>query len=153
MELAARLAVLVACIVAGAVLFVMLTAPLRRLPPADPPDPPVMAGLVPTALVAFIVLAGGTALTGAGTVNAGTASVVLAAMGITVLAAVGFLVGRATLRALRSPGAEEALVAPSPSLLVMAWVGAALALGSWLLAIGAVLVALLAAVRVERGSA
>jgi hypothetical protein len=150
-ELAAALAVLVACGVAGGVLYVLVAAPPRRRPPGDPPVPPVLAGLAPTVLAVFILLAGGTALTGAGTVNVGTASTVLAAVGIAVLAVVGFVVGRATLRALGSPSAEGAFVVPSPSLLVLAWAGAALALGSWLLAVGAVVVALLAGVRVERG--
>jgi hypothetical protein len=150
--LAAELAVLVACGVAGGVLFVLFAAPHRRLPAGDRPAPPVMAGLAPSVLVAFIVLAGGTALTGAGTLNVGTASVVLAACGIAILAAVGLAVGRATLRALRSPDAGGAVVGPSPSLLVLAWAGAALALGSWLLAVGAVVVALLAGIRVERTS-
>jgi len=147
---AAGLAVLVACGVAGGVLYVLVAAPARGRRPDEPPVPSPPAGLAPTALAVFIFLAGGTALTGAGTVDAGAASSVLAAAGIALLAFVGFMVGRATLRVLGSPNAAEAVVEPSPSLLVLAWAGAALALGSWLLATGAVVVALLAGVRVAR---
>ena len=149
MEVAARLAILVACGVAGGTLYVLIATAARVSPPGDPPVPPVMAGLAPSVLVAFIFLAGGTALTGAGTVDAGAVSTVLAATGIALLAFVGFRVGRATLRVLRSPDAGAAVVVPSPSLFVLAWAGAALALGSWLLAVGAVVVALLAGIRIE----
>jgi hypothetical protein len=149
-RLAAELAVLVACGVAGGALYVLVAAPAPGRPPGDPPVPPALAGLAPTVLAVFILLAGGTALTGAGTVDAGAASTLLAAVGIALLAFVGFVVGRATLRVLGSPNAEEAVVQPSASLLVLAWAGAALALGSWLLAIGAVVVTLLAGVRLAR---
>lgn len=150
MNPAAELAVLVACGVAGGALYVLVAAPARGRPPGDPPVPPALAGLTPTMLAVFILLAGGTALTGAGTVDAGAVSTVLAAAGIALLAFVGFMVGRATLRVLGSPNAEEAVVEPSSSHLVLAWAGAALALGSWLVAIGAVVVALLAGVRLAR---
>ena len=150
MKLAAELAVLVACGVAGGALFVLVAGPARGRPPGDPPVPPALAGLSPTVLAVFVLLAGGTALTGAGTVDAGAASTLLAAAGVALLAFVGFLVGRATLRALGSPNAAEAVVEPSASLLELAWAGASLALGSWLLATGAVVVALLAGVRVAR---
>jgi hypothetical protein len=161
-EVAARLAVLVACGVAGGTLFVLLASPARARPPGgpsagrpddQPPESPVPAplgGLAPASLAAFVLLAGGTVLTGAATVDAGDPSAVLAVAGIGMLAIAGIPAGRAALRILRAPGAAGALVAPSSTLIVLAWAGAALALGSWLLAVGAVVMALLASVRIER---
>lgn len=146
----ARVAVLLACGVAGGALFVLVAAPPRAR--AHPPGPASLARLAPTALAAFILLAGGTVLTGAGTIDAGTASGVLQAAGIGVLAVVGILAARSAVRVLRATTAAERAVVPSPSLLVLAWAGAALALASWILAAGAVGVALLAGVRVERRS-
>ena len=150
MEPAAELAVLVACGVAGGALYVLVATPGRVHPPGQSPVPPTLAGLAPASLAVFILLAAGTALTRAGTVDAGAATSVLAAVGIVILVLVGLAVGRATLRVLGAPNAAEAGVVPSPPLLVLAWAGAALALGSWLLAIGAVILALLAGVRVDR---
>jgi hypothetical protein len=147
-ELAARLAVLIACGVAGGALFVLVAAPGRSR--ARPPEPAPLAGLAPAALAAFILLAGGTALTGAGTIGAGIDPVVLQAAGIGLLAVAGLLAARSALRVLRATTAAEAAVVPSPMLLVVAWAGAALALASWILAAGAVGVALLAGVSVER---
>lgn len=148
MELAARLTVLLACGVACGTLFVLAAAPGRAA--ADPPGPIPPAGLAPLALAAFIPLAGGTVLTGAGTIDAGLASGVLQAAGIGVLTVVGLLVAKPAVRVLRVPATAGAAVAPSASLLVLAWAGAALAVASWILAAGAVAVALLAGVRIER---
>ncbi len=149
MEVAARLAVLVACAVAAGTLFVLVAAPVRVRPPADPPHAPPLAGLAPASLATFILLAGGSALTGAGAGDAGAAASVVALAGIGILVVAGLLTGRAALRVLGASSAGEAAAAPSPTLLVLAWTGAALALASWLLAIGAVVVALLTSVRVE----
>ncbi len=161
-EVAARLAVLVACGVAAGTLFVLLALPAQARRPAGPPagrggdqpaEPPVPAplgGLAPASLAAFVLLAGGTALTGAATVDAGARSAVLAVVGIGMLAIAGIPAGRAALQVLRAPGAAGAVVAPSSTLIVLAWAGAALALASWLLAVAAVVMALLASVRIER---
>ena len=150
MELAARLAVLLACAVAAGVFFILVASPPRAHLPAEPLVPPPLAGLAPAAIFAFTLLAGGTALSGAGTVDAGALSGALAAAGIGLLGGSGLVTARGTLRVLRAPGADEAGFVPSPLLILLAWAGAALALASWLLAIGALVVALLASVRVER---
>lgn len=147
MELAARLAVLLSCGVASGALFVLLAAPGQA---RAHPEPAPLAGLAPTVLVAFILLAGGTVLTGAATIDAGFASVVLQAPGIGLLAVTGLLAARSTLRVLRAPAAPETAVVPSPSLLVLAWAGAALAMVSWILAAGAAGVAVLASFTVDR---
>ncbi len=149
MEVVARLAVLLACGVAGATLFVLVAAPAPVRSPADPPRPAPLAGLAPAALSAFILLAGGTALTGAATIDAGGFSGVLVMAGIAMLAIAGIVAGRAAVRILRASSAANSAVAPSPTLIVLAWAGAALALTSWLLALGAAVVALLASVRVD----
>lgn len=162
MEVAARLAVLVACGVAGGTLFLLLASPAWARGPAgppagrpgdQPPESPVpmpIGGLAPASLAAFILLAGGTALTGAATVDAGDSSAVLAVAGIAMLAIAGIPAGRAALRLIRAPDAAGASIVPSSTLIVLAWAGAALALASWLLAVAAVVMALLASVRIER---
>jgi hypothetical protein len=161
-EVAARLAVLVACGVAGGTLFVLLASPARARGPAGPPAgrpghrppespaPASLGGLAPASLAAFVLLAGGTALTGAATVDAGDSSAVLALAGIGMLAIAGIPAGRAALRVLRAPDASGASIVPSSTLIVLAWAGAALALASWLLALAAVVMALVASVRIER---
>jgi hypothetical protein len=147
-EVAARLAVLVACGVAGGALLVLAATQERA---ADDPGstPPPMGGLAPAVLGAFVLLAGGTALTGAGTLPAAAGSPIFAGAGIGLLAVAGAVTGRAALRLARAPASGRAAGA-SPVLLVVAWAGAALALGSWLLAVGTVAVAVLAGVRLER---
>jgi hypothetical protein len=150
MELAARLAVLVACAVAAGALFILVATPTRMHRPAEPPVPAPLAGLAPAVLVAFILLAGGTALTGAAVVDAGAVSTALAIAGIVLLAGIGLVIARAAVRVLRAPTAGEVGLMPSPTLIVLTWAGAALALSSWLLAMGAVAVALLASVSIER---
>ncbi|MFH1474735.1 MAG: hypothetical protein ABIG85_02640 [Chloroflexota bacterium] len=102
------------------------------------------------AVLLACAVAGGTALTGAGTIDAGPTSVALQAAGTALLAVVGLLVARSALRVLRALSVADAAVAESPSLVILAWAGAALAMVSWILAAGAIGVALLAAVRVER---
>lgn len=149
MELAARLAVLLACGVAGGALFVLVAAPGQARPDASEPVPP--AGFVLVVLGAFILLAGGTAVTGGGTIDARSASAALQAAGIGLLAVCGLLAARSALRVLRAPTAAEVAVVPSPPLLALAWAGAALALVSWILAAGALAVALLAGVRLDGG--
>jgi hypothetical protein len=148
-EVAARLAVLVACAVAAGTLFVLLAAPGPARPAADPPHPAPLPGLVPAALAAFVLLAGGTALTGAGAVDPGNLSGALAVAGIAMLAIAGIPAGRAAVRILRASSAANMAIDPSPSLIALAWAGAALALASWLLAVSAVLVALLASLSVD----
>ena len=149
MELAARLAVLLACGVAGGALFVLVAAPGQARPAASEPVPP--AGFALVVLGGFILLAGGTVVTGGGTIDARSASAALQAAGIGLLAACGLLAVRSALHVLRAPTAAEVAVVPSPSLLVLAWAGAALALASWILAAGALAVALLAGVRLDGG--
>jgi hypothetical protein len=147
-ELVARLAVLLACGVAGGSLFVMFATPGRVR--ARSPEPTPLVGLGPTVLAAFILLAGGTALTGAGTIDARSTSVGLQAAGTALLAFAGLRVAGSAVRILRAPNAAEAAVVESPSLLVLAWAGAALATVSWILAAGAIAVALLASLSVNR---
>jgi|GEM_PF-1413028 len=148
MELAARLAVLLACGVAGGALFVVVAAPVRARPPAPVPIP--LAGRSPIVLAAFIVLAAGTVLTGAGSVDARFASAASQAAGIALLAVTGILATRSAISARRATAAAEPAIVPSASLLVLAWAGAALATISWILALGAVAVAVLAGIGVER---
>jgi hypothetical protein len=162
LEVVARLAVLLACAVAAGALLVMVAGPTRRarLPHDEEPfEPRPLAGLVPAGLAAFILLAGGTALSGAATVQGGDASVALAAIGIGILAAAGLLAARAARRgppsATTAPAATASptppsTVAPPLTILVLLWAGAALALSSWLIAAGAVLLALLGSLRVDR---
>jgi hypothetical protein len=146
-EVAARLAVLVACGVAAGALFVSFATPGRVLARSREPAP--LAGLGPTVLGAFILLAGGTALTGAGTIDAGPTSALVEGAGTALLALAGLRVAWSAVRALRAATAAEAVAVESPSLLVLAWAGAALATASWILAAGTVVVALLAGVSVR----
>ncbi len=152
MEVAARLAVLVACAVAGGALLVLVATPARapaRAPAVGSRASVPVGGVAPAVLAAFVLLAGGTALTGAGTIPAIAGSSIVAMAGIGMLAAAGVATGLAALRLVRAPSGRRLAVA-SPVVLVLAWAGAAVALGSWLLAVGAVAVALLAGVRLER---
>lgn len=150
LEVAARLAVLLACAGAAGTLYVLAASPVRVRPADEAASPAQLPGLVPAALVAFVLLAGGTALTGAGTVGTGPATDLVTLAGIALLAVVGWVAARGAARALAGRGSVDATVAPSAGLVVLAWAGAALALASWVLAVGAAVLALLAGVRVER---
>jgi hypothetical protein len=148
LELAARLADHLACFVAAGVLYVRLAGP-RPGPPDRPAAPPRPAGLGLITLASFVVLAGGTALTGAGTLPEGPLTDIAALAGIVMLGACGGLAARAAPRFVAASQGDEAAAAPSPALIVLAWAGAALALASWVLAIGTLVVAVLAGVRLE----
>lgn len=142
LELAARLAVLLACAVAIGALYVRLAGP--RSVPADPPMPGVarpIRGAVDATLVAFVVVAGGAAIAGiAGGVGDGPGIVLLRAAGIVLLAAAGVL----ALVPLRRRGrlGPQALIG-------LAWLGAGAALLAPLVLIVAALAIVLLAVRVE----
>jgi hypothetical protein len=91
------------------------------------------------------VLGAGSALTGAGTVDAGPLAPLLQLAGICLLALAGWLGA--------GPGARAARRSDGPAgtptaALVLLWAGGALALASWVLAAGALAVALLAGAQV-----
>jgi hypothetical protein len=142
LELAARLAVLLACAVAAGALYVRLA---RSGPGAagDPSTPRPIPGAVSAALGAFVVVAGGAALSGIGLgAEDGAGLALLRAAGIVLLAAAGLLAvvplpGRGTLG--------------PPALVGLAWLGAGMALAAPLVLIVAALVIALLAVRVTGG--
>ncbi len=143
METIGRLAVLLSCAAAAAALLVLLagTRPsggrVRRTSPRG------LRGAVPAALAGYVLLAGGAALTGAGTLDAGMLATGLRTGGVALLGATAGLAGMlATSRGRRAPMTLGGLV-------ILLWAGGALALVSWMLAVGGVLVALIASVRVE----
>jgi hypothetical protein len=142
-ETIARLAVLVSCAVAVGILTVVLAGPRSGGPPARGIHPGTLPGLVPTALAGYALLAGGVALTGAGTLDAGMLATGLRVGGVTLLFATAILAGIAA-----APPAER-IPMPLAGLLILLWAGGALALVSWLLAVGAVVVALAGSVRIE----
>jgi hypothetical protein len=142
-ETIARLSVLLSCAVAAGLLAVILAD--RRLAGllARHERPGTLRGVVQAALGGYALVAGGAALTGAGTVDAGMLATGLRVVGVALLVAVAALtVFVMVLPAERIPITAGALV-------ILLWAGGALALVSWLLALGGVLVALVGGVRIE----
>ncbi len=142
METIARLAVLLSCGVGTGGLFVILARPHPAGGRVRAEKPGSLRGVVPAALAGYALLAGGAALTGAGTLDAGVLAAGLRVGGVGLLVATGLLAGLlVTLTGTRVPVTLGGLV-------ILLWAGGALALVSWLLAVGAVLVALVGSVRV-----
>jgi len=144
METAARLAVLLSCAAAGGTLLVLLAGPRSAGPFARAAaQPGLLPGVLSAALAAYVLLAGGVALTGAGKLDAGILATGLRVGGVALLVATAFLAVLVV-----APHGER-IPMTLGGLVVLLWAGAALALVSWLLAIGAVLVALIGGVRIE----
>jgi hypothetical protein len=142
-ETIARLAVLLSCAAAGGSLLVLLAGRRTGGPLARAAQPSLLPGVLTAGLAAYVLLAGGVALTGAGKLDAGTLATGLRVGGVALLVATAFLAGLVV-----APHGER-IPMTLGGLVVLLWAGAALALVSWLLAIGAVLVALIGGVRVE----
>jgi hypothetical protein len=142
LEIATRLAVLAACAAAAGLLLVEMASPRsgrgaarinRPAPAANPIRPRAIPGTVTVALMGFILVAGGSAVAGVGFgvgQEPGLATVRIAGIGL--LAASGLLaaVPRSRLR-------RSGLLGP----VVLAWVGAGLALAAPLVLLVAALVA------------
>jgi hypothetical protein len=143
METVARLAVLLSCAAAGGTLLVLLAGPRSARPSARAAQPGLLPGVLTAALVSYVLLAGGVALTGAGKLDAGALATGLRVGGVALL------VATALLAVLVVAPHGERIPMNLGGLVVLLWAGAALALVSWLLAIGAVLVALIGGVRIE----
>ncbi len=122
MELAARAAVLLACAGAAGGLLTVLA---RSAPHPGGGGPAAgygpLPGVLSLALGALILVAGGSAVTGAGTMAGSGPIVVLQGTGIGILAAAGLLAARST----RIPSAAPAGAA---SIVSLAWLGAGTAL-------------------------
>jgi hypothetical protein len=144
MDTVARLSVLLSCAAAGGTLLVLLAGARPAGPFArTAAQPGLLPGVLTAALAAYVLLAGGVALTGAARLDAGALATGLRVGGVALLVATAFLaVFVVAPHGHRVPMTVGGLV-------VLLWAGAALALVSWLLAIGAVLVALVAGVRIE----
>ena len=143
MDTVARLAVLLSCAAAGGTLLVLLAGPRSDGPFARAAQPGSLPGVLTAALAAYVLLAGGVALTGAARLDAGVLATGLRVGGVALLVATAFLAVLVVApHGQRVPMTQGGLV-------VLLWAGAALALVSWLLAIGAVLVALIGGVRIE----
>lgn len=144
METIARLAVLLSCAAAGGTLLVVL-AGQRPTHPSSAREASMgtLRGTLPAALAGYALLAGGTALTGAGALDAGSLAWGLRVGGVTLLTTTAVLAGLVTAR----PGAPFPVT--TGGLVILLWAGGALALVSWLLAVGGVLAALAFSVRVE----
>lgn len=144
---------LLAGAVAGGGLLVLLVSPARRPSWVAAPVPTAataLPGLLPASLAAFIVLAGGSALTGAATLDAGLPGTVVRGAGIGLLAAAGVVAARSALRSRRADSSPSARASATwAGALIIAWAGAALALVSWLLALVGVAVAIANGVRLE----
>jgi hypothetical protein len=142
METIARIAVLLSCGVGTGGLFVILARPHGSASPLHAEGPGSLPGLVPAALAGYVLLGGGAALTGAGTLDAGMLAPGLRVGGVALLVATGLLAGLASAQ----PGRRGPLTLGG--LVILLWAGGALALLSWLLAIGGAAVALVGSVRV-----
>jgi len=90
-ETVARLAVLLSCAAAGGTLLVLLARPRSASPSARTAQPGMPPGVLTAALAAFVLLAGGVALTGAGRLDAGTLATGLRVGGVALLVATAFL--------------------------------------------------------------
>jgi hypothetical protein len=143
METIARLAVLLSCAAAAGGLLVSVARPHPAGARVRSEGPGSLPGVVPTALAGYVLLAGGAALTGAGTLDAGMLATGLRVGGVGLLVATGLLAGRVV----ASTGQRVPMTLGG--LAILLWAGGALALLSWLLAIGAVLVALVGSVRMD----
>jgi len=143
METVARLVVLLSCAAAGGTLLVVLAGSRSAGRLAWEANPRGIPGLFPAALAGYVLLAGGVALTGAGTLDAGMLATGLRVGGIALLVATTVLAGLVV----APPGARIPMT--GGGLVILVWAGGALALVSWLLAIGAVVVALAGGVRIE----
>ena len=142
METIARLAVLLSCGVGAAGLLVVLARPHPPGGHLHADRPGSLPGVVPAALAAYVLIGGGAAFTGAGTLDAGMLGTGLRVGGVVLLVATCLVAG--TIAA--SSGPRVPLTPGGLSILL--WAGGALALLSWLLAIGGVAVALIVSVRV-----
>ena len=143
METIARLAVLLSCAAAAGGLLVSLARPHPAGTRVRPEGPGSVPGVVPAALAGYVLLAGGAALTGAGTLDAGMLATGLRVGGVGLLVATGLLTGLVV-----APTGQRVPMTLG-GLVILLWAGGALALVSWLLAIGAVLVALAGSVRMD----
>lgn len=149
LEIATRLAVLAACAVAAGVLLVGMAAPrsgrgaapiARPAPEADPARPRAIPGAVTVALMGFVLVAGGSAVAGVGFglgQGAGLATVRIAGIGL--LAASGLLAAMP-----RSRRRRTGLAGP----VVLAWLGAGLALAAPLVLLVAALVTAVLGLRI-----
>jgi hypothetical protein len=148
LDLLARLVVLLACAVAVGALYVQLARPRsdRAAPGPGGAGPRPLPGAVDAALGAFVVVAGGAALTGIGLAGAEAAGLALVRLaGIALLAAAGGL----AVVALRGRGRRRGRGPLGPPAIVgMAWLGAGLALAAPLVLLVAAVVIVLLAVRV-----
>ena len=93
METIARLAVLLSCAAATGGLLVILARPHPAGGHVRVEGPGSLRGVVPAALAGYVLLAGGAALTGAGTLDAGLAAAGLRVGGIGLLVETGLLAG------------------------------------------------------------
>lgn len=143
METIARLSVLLSCAAAAGLLAVILADPRSAGLLARHAAPGTLRGVVPAALGGYALVAGGAALTGAGTVDAGMLAAGLRVGGVALLVATAAL----TLIVIVPP--VERIPMTAGALVIFLWAGGALALLSWLLALGGVLVALVGGVRTE----
>ncbi len=143
MDTVARLAVLLSCAAAGGTLLVLLGGPRSGGPFTRAAQPGSLPGVLTAALAAYVLLAGGVALPGAGRLDAGALATGLRVGGVALLVATAFLAVLVV-----APHGQRVPMTLG-GLVVLLWAGAALALVSWLLAIGAVLVALIGGVRIE----
>ncbi len=143
METIARLAVLLSCAAAGGTLLVVLAGPRSAVTFAREAHPGSLPGVLPLALAGYVLLAGGVAFTGAGTLDAGMLATGLRVGGVALLVATAVLAGLVA----APPG--ERIPTTVGGLVILLWAGGALALVSWLLAVGGVLVALVGGVRIE----
>jgi hypothetical protein len=143
METIARLAVLLSCAAGAGGLLVSLARPHPAGTRVRPEGPGGVPGVVPAALAGYVLLAGGAALTGAGTLEAGMLAPGLRVGGVGLLVATGLLAGLVI-----APTGQRVPMTLG-GLVILLWAGGALALVSWLLAIGAVLVALVGSVRMD----
>lgn len=138
LDLLARLAVLLACAAALGVLYVRLAG--RDPAPRAPGSPRPISGALDLALGAFVVVAGGAAVTGIGSA-AGDG----AALGLARLAWIALLAVAGALAIV--PAARGRLGAPT--LVGLAWLGAGLVLASPLVLLVAAVAIVVLAVRVE----
>jgi hypothetical protein len=141
METIARLAVLLSCAAAAGGLLVTLGRPHPARARIRPEGPGSLPGVVPATLAGYVLLAGGAALTGAGTLDAGMLAAGLRVGGVGLLMATGLVAGLIV-----APNGERVPMTLG-GLVILLWAGGALALVSWLLAIGALVVALVGSLR------
>jgi hypothetical protein len=140
-QLAARLAVLLASAVAAGALYVRLARSTQPSSRGDPSPLRGVPGAVNAALGAFVIVAGGAALTGFGLdVGPDAGFAVLRVGGLVLLAAAGLLAAAAL--AGRGPLGPSGLVG-------LAWLGAGMALAAPIVLLVAAATVVLLGVRVE----